>query len=115
MHIKIKLGLRDAKDKPFMGIGTAWLLRGVQKAGSLNEAAKEMDMSYSKAHKLVKTLEAALGRKVLASARGGSDRGGSALTPEGLRFLESYEALDAAIRKQAEKLFTKAFPGRKLP
>jgi len=97
-----------------MGIGTAWLLRGVEKAGSLNEAAKEMDMSYSKAHKLVKTLEAALGEKVLASARGGSDRGGSALTPEGLRFLERYEALDASIRKQAEIFFKKTFPAGRL-
>ena len=93
-----------------MGVGTAWLLRGVEKTGSLSEAAKEMDMSYSKAHKLVKTLEAALGTKVLASQRGGSDRGGSALTPEGLRFLKRYETLDASIRKQAEKLFKRSFP-----
>jgi molybdate transport system regulatory protein len=111
MHIKIKIGLRDPNDRPFMGIGTVWLLRGVEKAGSLNVAAKEMDMSYSKAHKLVKTLETALGCKVLASVRGGSDRGGSALTPEGLRFLKRYEALDASIRKQAEKLFKKTFKG----
>lgn len=114
MHIKLKLGLRDAKDKPFMGIGTAWLLRGVEKAGSLNEAAKEMDMSYSKAHKLVRTLEAALGKKVLVCERGGSARGGSALTPEGLRFLKRYEELDASIRKQAEKLFKKSFPAGRL-
>lgn len=114
MYIKIKIGLRDPKDRPFMGVGTAWLLRGVEKSGSLSEAAREMDMSYSKAHKLVKTLEAALGSKVLASARGGSERGGSTLTPEGLRFLKRYEALDASIRKQAEKLFGKTFPGGKL-
>jgi molybdate transport system regulatory protein len=97
-----------------MGIGLVWLLRGVEKAGSLNAAAKEMDMSYSKAHKLVKTLEAALGGKVLASIRGGSERGGSALTPKGLRFLKRYEALDASIRKQSEKLFAKVFPGGKI-
>ena len=114
MRIKIKIGLRDAKDRPFMGIGLVWLLRGVEKTGSLNLAAKGMDMSYSKAHKLVRTLEAALGRKVLASSRGGSTRGGSSLTPDGLRFLERYEALDAAIRGQSKKLFNKAFPGGKI-
>ncbi|MDD5209605.1 MAG: LysR family transcriptional regulator [Elusimicrobiales bacterium] len=111
MKIKVKIGLRDAADRPFMGIGPAWLLRGVEKAGSLNLAARDMGMSYSKAHKLVKTLEAALGYPVLASSIGGSSRGGSSLTPRGRKFLERYEKLDAAVKAQAEKLFEKTFPG----
>lgn len=111
MRIKIRIGLRDSNDSPFMGIGLLWLLRGVQKTGSLNLAAKEMEMSYSKAHKLVKTLETALGWKVLACARGGNLRGGSTLTMSGLKFLERYEELEAAIREQSVKLFKKAFPG----
>lgn len=111
MKIKVKIGLRDAGDRPFMGIGPAWLLRGVEKAGSLSLAARDMEMSYSKAHKLVKTLEAALGYPVLASARGGSSRGGSSLTPRGGKFLERYEKLDAEIKRAAEKLFEKKFPG----
>lgn len=114
MRIKIRIGLRDAADRPFMGRGPAWLLRGVEKSGSLSLAARDMDMSYSKAHKLVKTLEAALGCRVLASARGGSSRGGSSLTPHGRKFLERYESLDAAVRRQAEKLFKKEFPGGKI-
>ncbi|MDP2864701.1 MAG: LysR family transcriptional regulator [Elusimicrobiota bacterium] len=114
MKIKIKIGLRDAADEPFMGIGPAWLLRGVEKTGSLNLAARDMEMSYSKAHKLVKKLESALGYPVLASARGGSNRGGSSLTPRGLRFLGRYEKLDAAVKAQAEKLFKKTFPGGRL-
>jgi molybdate transport system regulatory protein len=114
MDIKIRIGLRDSKDRPFMGIGLVWLLRGVEKTGSLNQAAKEMRMSYSKAHKLVKTLETALGWKVLACARGGNLRGGSFVTARGLKFLERYEGLDAAVRGQSEKLFKKAFPGGRL-
>jgi len=114
VQIKIKLGLRDAADRPFMGIGTAWLLRGVEKAGSLSLAARDMEMSYSKAHKLVKTLEEELGLPVLASSRGGSSRGGSALTPAGRKFLERFERLDAAIKKQAEKLLEIAFPGGRI-
>lgn len=111
MYLKLKIGLRDAADEPFMGIGLAWLLRGVERAGSLSEAAREMEMSYSKAHKLVKKLDAALGSPALAVSRGGSGRGGAALTPQGRKFLERYEAMDASIRKEAEKLFKKAFPG----
>jgi len=111
MKIKVKIGLRDAADRPFMGIGPAWLLRGVEKSGSLSLAARDMEMSYSKAHKLVKTLEAALGYPVLASSSGGSSRGGSSLTPRGRKFLERYEKLDAAVKAQAEKLFEKVFPG----
>lgn len=114
MKIKIRIGLRNAADEPFMGIGPAWLLRRVERTGSLSLAAKDMEMSYSKAHKLVKKLEAALGYPVLASARGGSSRGGSSLTPRGRGFLERYEKLDAAVKAQAEKLFEKTFPGGEL-
>ena len=71
-------------------------------------------MSYSKAHKLVKLLEAALGGPVLATARGGSSRGGSALTPGGRKFLGRFEKLDAAVKAQAEKLFEKEFPGGRI-
>lgn len=114
MRIKIRIGLRNAADEPFMGSGPAWLLRGVERAGSLNLAAKDMGMSYSKAHRLVKTLEAELGRRVLAVTKGGNDRGGSALTPAGLLFLERYEALEKAVKSSAEKHFKKAFPGGRL-
>jgi molybdate transport system regulatory protein len=107
VKLKVKIGLRGGDDKPFMGIGLAWLLRGVERRGSLSAAARALEMSYSKAHKLVRTLEAALGRPVLASARGGAARGGAALTPEGARFLARYEAFDAAVRKSAEKHFVK--------
>lgn len=106
--------MRDAADEPFMGVGLAWLLRGVEKGGSLSLAARDMGMSYSKAHKLVKLLEAALGRPVLATARGGSSRGGSALTPGGRRFLERFEKLEAAVKAQAEKLFEKEFQGGRI-
>lgn len=114
MRLRVKIGLRDAGDEAFMGLGPAWLLRGVEKLGSLSAAARELDMSYSKAHKLVRKLEAALGLPVLTVTRGGSSRGGAALTPEGRRFLERYEALDAAVRREAERLFKRAFPGGKL-
>ena len=36
MRIKVRIGLRDASDEPFMGAGPAWLLRAVEKTGSLN-------------------------------------------------------------------------------
>lgn len=114
MRLRVKIGLRDAADDSFMGLGPAWLLRGVEKSGSLSAAARELGMSYSKAHKLVKKLEAALGCQVLAVTRGGAGRGGASLTAAGRKFLERYEALDAAVRREAEKLFKRAFPGGRL-
>ena len=111
MHIKVKIGLRDAAGAPFMGAGAAELLRGVEASGSLRVAAGGMGMSYSKAHRLVKTLEAALGYRALERARGGSTRGGSALTPRGRRFLERYEDLYEDIRSHAAAALRRAFPG----
>lgn len=114
MKIKVRIGLRDASDTPFMGAGPAWLLRGVERTGSLNLAARELEMSYSKAHKLVKTLESAMGTPVLSVSRGGNLRGGSVLTPQGRKFLERYEALEAGVKSAAQKLFEKTFPGGRL-
>ena len=53
--VKLTIGMPDEHELPgTFGKGTASLLRGVEKHGSLNKAAKELRMAYSKAWRLVK-------------------------------------------------------------
>ncbi len=90
MNLKVKLYLENENDK-FMGIGVLWLLQKVKECRSLREAAAEMGISYSKAFRMVKNLESALGEDVLERRRGGSDRSGASLTPFGEEFIILYD------------------------
>lgn len=81
------------------GKGVAELCRGVQEKGSLNASAKGMHMAYSKAWRIVKETEKALGIQMLN--RDGAH--GSTLTEEGERLLNAYFAVNDSVQKFAEE------------
>ena len=81
------------------GRGIANLCLGVREAGSLNAAAKGMGMAYSKAWRIIKETEAALGIQLLN--RDGAH--GSTLTEEGDALLDAYISIDAQLQKDAER------------
>ncbi len=81
------------------GPGVAALCQGVQETGSLNAAAKRMGMAYSKAWRIVKETEAALGTQMLD--RDGAH--GSTLTVDGKRILAIYQALQDDLDTTAQK------------
>ena len=79
----------DAKQK-FFGEGPYRLLLAVKETGSLRAASLSMDMAYTKALKLLRQAETALGFPLTQRSTGGKDGGGSTLTPECLILLERY-------------------------
>ncbi|HIW76326.1 MULTISPECIES: winged helix-turn-helix domain-containing protein [Gordonibacter] len=85
------------------GRGIANLCLGVRETGSLNAAAKGMGMAYSKAWRIVKDTEAALGIQLLD--RDGAH--GSSLTDDGNKLLDAYVAIDAKLQENAEKEFAR--------
>jgi molybdate transport system regulatory protein len=91
MEIVAKLYLVDEKGDKFMGLGVLWLLQSIEKEGSLRAAALEMDLSYSKAFKMVKKLEEQLNRPVIERRKGGSEKVGSTLNEFGRRFIRLYD------------------------
>ncbi len=90
MNLKVKLYLENENDK-FMGIGVLWLLQKVKECRSLREAAAQMGISYSKAFRMVRNLETALGAEVLERRKGGSERSGASLTLFGEQFIVLYD------------------------
>ncbi|MDP8215180.1 MAG: LysR family transcriptional regulator, partial [Candidatus Euphemobacter frigidus] len=68
-------------------------------------ASKEMDLSYSKALKIINRLEENLDQKLLIRKHGGCDRGGAALTPFGRTFIKEYDRMQQAIKHLAEEQF----------
>ncbi len=78
-----------------VGPGKAELLDHLQQTGSIAEAAKRMRMSYMRAWTLIKTMERCFKQPLVTTARGGTERGGAALTETGERVLSLYHQLDA--------------------
>lgn len=107
-QIKIKLSVcsvgKDEDDHSgVLSKGTVALLRGIKDKGSLNKAAKDLHMAYSKAWRIMKETEAALGTQLLN--RDGAH--GSTLTKDGNRILDAYLETEEYLQKLAEEEFTK--------
>ena len=100
----------DDKNEKFFGEGPARLLRGIAETGSLRSAAMSMDMAYTKALKLIRNAENALGFALIRRATGGKDGGGSCLTPEGKEWLQRYEAYRDACKQANSRLYLEFFP-----
>jgi molybdate transport system regulatory protein len=79
--------------------GRVQLLKLIQETGSLNKAAKAMNISYQKAWKLVDASNKAASSPLIATQVGGNKGGGTVLTPYGQSLLDSFEAINAACWK----------------
>ena len=108
MEFDLRLWIK-VNNKKIFGHGPKELLVNVKKLGSLRQAAKSMDMSYSKAWTIIKNLENALGYKILDMQPGGSHGGGSKLTVKGeeliKKFLALEEKLQEVLNNESKKLF----------
>ena len=109
MQVKMAIRIYDDAGEKAFGSGVAELLRKIELTGSLNKAAKEMELAYSKAWKILDTAEQKLGLVFVDRTIGGQHGGGSRLTPEGLQFLEKYETFTEKSRVVVEALFQEAF------
>ena len=98
----------DQNGKAF-GDGPYELLKRVEKTNSLNEAAHQMGMSYSKAWKLIQTMEKRLGFPLLDKRVGGLSGGGSRVTPKGKDLMERYERFEKETREAIEKIYEEHF------
>jgi len=87
------------------------LLALIDETGSLSEAAERMQLSYRRAWGKVKEIERNLGAKLVQSATGGAGGGGSKLTPEGRRLIDTYERFRAAAEQDLTRDFARAFRG----
>ena len=102
--IRLSIKNPESNSGSVFGRGIADLCLGVRESGSLNAAAKGMGMAYSKAWRIIKETEAALGFQLLN--RDGAH--GSTLTDEGNKILDAYIDIDKQLQNEAAKLFAKA-------
>ena len=102
--IRLSVVNPDTDSNSVFGRGIAKLCLGVRETGSLNAAAKSMGMAYSKAWRIIKDTEAALGVQLLY--RNGAH--GSQLTEDCERILAAYQAIEDELQAEAERRFFEA-------
>jgi molybdate transport system regulatory protein len=107
MKVACKIWL-DHNGKAF-GEGPYELLKRVEKTDSLHEAAHQMSMSYSKAWKLIQTMEKRLGFSLLDKKIGGLSGGGSRVTPKGKELMKRYEQFEKEVKKAIEEIYQRHF------
>lgn len=87
----------------------AELLQAIEQTGSLSGAAAKMDVPYRTAWYKLKEIETQLGVRLVETHSGGSDGGGSSLTPEGReilrRFRRVYRDVEGIVRRRFEREF----------
>lgn len=105
MKLHVKMALASERDEEFCGFGLLQLLEGIGKHGSIQQAARDMDLSYVKALKILNRLERELGATLLVRHKGGATRGHTELTPFARRFVRDFAKMRDGVRRAADRAF----------
>jgi molybdate transport system regulatory protein len=108
MEIKSKIWL-SVDGYPVFGSGREALLKRIDRLGSINKAAKDINMSYRKALSYIQTMERRLGKKLVERRTGGLHGGGASLTAEAREFIRKYEMLEDGVNDMLDKKFLEVF------
>ncbi len=108
LDIRSKIWI-EAGGEPVFGRGRRFLLEAIDSHGSINQAAREVDISFRKAWCHIKAMEERLGVKLIERQTGGKNGGGAILTADARKFLKKYEALEKGIQEIVDKRFRKVF------
>ena len=88
-----------------IGPGRIELLEGVQRTGSLSQAARDMGMSYRRAWLLMESLNDSLRSPASLAVRGGTRGGGATVTPTGRALIQAYRRSEAKVARDISKQF----------
>jgi len=107
MKLHLKVAVASDSDEEFFGVGLLQLLEGIERKGSIQQAARDMELSYVKALKILNRLERELGETLLIRQKGGASRGSTKLTPFAHRFTADYAQLREGLLQAGDRAFTK--------
>ena len=110
MKAKIRVTLMTDEGERFYGPGVQDLLTGIKEQGSVKEACRAMDLSYSKGRSILWHAEGVLGYQLVKRQRGGAMGGGSAtLTPQAEEFVRRYGMLADSVNEYVKEHVKEAF------
>ncbi len=111
MEIRSKIWI-EVDGKPVFGRGREVLLKDIDRLGSINKAAKHINISYRKALSYIMAMEERLGIKFVERRVGGRHGGGATLTKEAKKFFKKYEILEKGINEMLDRKFLEVFGDR---
>ena len=98
----------ECNGERFFGPGPVELLERINETGSINQAAKQMQMSYKKAWEIINMLNTQAARPLVVTQTGGISGGGSIITSEAKELIALHQSLrerfKAFLAKETEKL-----------
>ncbi len=104
---KFKLWLSTRDIEGVFGDGKWRLLKAIENTGSLTKASESLRISYRKAWGDLKKAQEALNEPLVEKHRGGIQRGQSALTKQGEKWLKAYTRFHNDIEKAVDKAYEK--------
>lgn len=90
-----------------IGPGRVELLEGIQRTGSLSQAARDMGMSYRRAWLLMQSLNRSLASPASLAIRGGRQGGGAIVTPTGRALIRVYRRTEAKVARNISEQFAR--------
>ena len=111
MQVRSKIWI-EINGKPVFGSGREALFKAIDKFGSINKAARDINISYRKALSYIQTMEQRLGTKLVERKTGGVNGGGASLTGDARDFLKKYERLEHGVHEILDRKFLKIFGSR---
>lgn len=108
LKIRSKVWLEKDGELVF-GSGKSLILKNILETGSINKAAKRMNMSYRHAWSYVHSAEKRIGRQLLIKVKGGKSGGGATLTDYAKELLEKFERLERGVKLFTDRRYQEIF------
>ena len=108
LEVRSKIWI-EADGEPVFGRGRRFLFEAIDSHGSINQAAKEVGISYRKALSHIQAMEQRLGISLVVRHAGGRHGGGATLTPEARVFLKKFELMEKSLREFVDTQFKGLF------
>lgn len=108
MKVRSKVWFEKNGDLVF-GSGKTAILRAISQTGSINKAAKKMNMSYRHAWSYIVSAEKRIGMPLLIKIKGGQKGGGAHLTAYALDLLNKFEKLEREVNAFTDKRYKEIF------
>jgi molybdate transport system regulatory protein len=108
LEVRSKIWI-EADGEPVFGRGRRFLLEAIDIHGSINQAAKEVGVSYRKALSHIQAMEQRLGISLVVRQAGGRHGGGATLTPEARVFIRKFETMETNLREFVDTQFNGLF------
>lgn len=109
MKIRCQITFYTEEGEKFFGEGPYRLMCGIRRLGSLRASAQELGMAYTKAFRIIKTMEQHCGFPLIERKIGGKGGGGSTLTPEAEELLLRYERFKDSCGQMSVQLYRDHF------